>query len=457
MRITSVKIWTGAALMALCMAGLAPTAQALPSFARQTGMSCSACHTIFPELTTYGRTFKLNGYTTTNTDELKDASDADGTRLEINNTPPLAAMLQVADVFVKNPALAGSASAGGPGTADMASDKSGSLEFPSQFSLFYAGRISPQMGAFVQVTYDSASGTLGADNTDIRFADRIQVANTDLVYGLTANNNPTVQDVFNTVPAWSFPYFTGHSAQTPLASTQVESLGTNVGGLGGYVFWNQLLYAEICAYRSAPQGFSGAAVNSYNAIQGFTPYYRVALTKDFDKNSVEVGLFGLDEHSIPDGNPIVGPQDHFNDLGIDAQYQYVSQQNCFTLKGSAIWENQTLDYTNGYLQATANPTDTLTAVKLDATYYYDRKIGLSLGYFSTTGSADAMTYAGNLTNTPDTQGFITELNFVPWYNTKLGLQYIYFTKFSGSTGVYDAAGDQATDNNTLSVVAWLMY
>ncbi len=35
---------------------------ALPSFARQTGTECSACHTIWPELTPFGRLFKLSGY-----------------------------------------------------------------------------------------------------------------------------------------------------------------------------------------------------------------------------------------------------------------------------------------------------------------------------------------------------------------------------------------------------------
>ncbi len=38
-------------------------ANAVPSFARQTGMDCVACHTSFPELTPFGREFKLNGYT----------------------------------------------------------------------------------------------------------------------------------------------------------------------------------------------------------------------------------------------------------------------------------------------------------------------------------------------------------------------------------------------------------
>ena len=39
---------------------------AVPSFARQTGMACQACHTVFPELTPFGRLFKLNAYTIDN-------------------------------------------------------------------------------------------------------------------------------------------------------------------------------------------------------------------------------------------------------------------------------------------------------------------------------------------------------------------------------------------------------
>jgi len=52
-------------------------AHALPSYARQTGQQCAACHNGFPELTPYGRLFKLNGYTFTG-----------GT----SNIPPLAMM-----------------------------------------------------------------------------------------------------------------------------------------------------------------------------------------------------------------------------------------------------------------------------------------------------------------------------------------------------------------------------
>lgn len=42
--------------------------------------------------------------------------------------------------------------------------------------------------------------------------------------------------------------------------------------------------------------------------------------------------------------------------------------------------------------AAANPTDNLTTTRATATYYYRRRIGASLGYFSTTGSADSGLY-----------------------------------------------------------------
>lgn len=56
-------------------------AAAIPSFAMQTGQPCSACHTAFPELTPFGREFKLSGYTA-------------GGGIPITTAPPLAVMIQ---------------------------------------------------------------------------------------------------------------------------------------------------------------------------------------------------------------------------------------------------------------------------------------------------------------------------------------------------------------------------
>jgi hypothetical protein len=41
----------------ILLCGLAPISCAVRSFARQTGMACSTCHTVVPELAPFGREF----------------------------------------------------------------------------------------------------------------------------------------------------------------------------------------------------------------------------------------------------------------------------------------------------------------------------------------------------------------------------------------------------------------
>ncbi|MBL8446093.1 MAG: hypothetical protein JNJ44_01630, partial [Zoogloeaceae bacterium] len=52
---------TALALSAGALLGASPAAQAVPSFARQTGQECAACHVgaYGPQLTPYGIKFKI--------------------------------------------------------------------------------------------------------------------------------------------------------------------------------------------------------------------------------------------------------------------------------------------------------------------------------------------------------------------------------------------------------------
>ena len=59
---TGITLASGA-FMLFALFGAIDPAQAVPSYARQTGQECIACHVSFPELTPYGRYFKLTGYT----------------------------------------------------------------------------------------------------------------------------------------------------------------------------------------------------------------------------------------------------------------------------------------------------------------------------------------------------------------------------------------------------------
>ena len=216
-----VILRAGFALLAI---GLAQQAQAVPSFARQTGLSCNVCHSTPPELTSFGRLFKLNGYTLTGIKQIQAGES--GKNLSIDQLPPLSAMIQIADTQT---------SKAQPGT------QNGNVQFPQQLSLFYAGAISQNMGAFAQLTYTQTDDHFTMDNADIRYADHTQLWGSDTIYGVTINNAPTVEDVWNTTSAWGFPWMSSGVAPTPAASTLLGGGLTgsgSVAGAGVYTFWD---------------------------------------------------------------------------------------------------------------------------------------------------------------------------------------------------------------------------
>ncbi len=232
--------WVASAAGALLGLGLLlkpQEASALPSFARQTGQPCATCHTAFPELTPYGREFKLRGYT------------AGGVPLA--KAPPIAVMIQGPQFehFQKNLDAAP--------TADTHTNNNVVL---NQASLFYGGTVYGNLGAFVQATYDGVAHTVALDNTDIRYADTAKVFGSDFVYGIDVNNNPTVQDVWNTTPAWGIPYIgsaTGPAFGPPATMLEGAFAG-QVGGAGVYTWWHNMVYAEVTGYRTLSTGMMQA-------------------------------------------------------------------------------------------------------------------------------------------------------------------------------------------------------
>ena len=89
-------------------------------------------------------------------------------------------------------------------------------------------------------------------------------------------------------------------------------------------------------------------------------------------------------------------------------------------------------------------------------------IDRSIGYFSTTGKADPLLYSsspvdGSRTGSPNSNGFILETDYRPWEKTKISLQYISYNKFNGAHSNYDGFGRNASDNNTLYALVWLMF
>jgi hypothetical protein len=420
----------------------------VPAYSRQTGLACSSCHYQFPQLTPFGRLFKLNGYTLTGLQTIGQPGDSAGKEsLKLSPIPGIAAMVvssftQTAKAF--------------PGT------QNGTATYPEQFSLFAAGAITPNIGAFTQFTYASRDGSFGIDNLDIRYANHRQLADRDLIYGLTLHNNPTVQDVWNTVPAWGFPFMTSSSAPSSIASTLIDGgLGQQVVGLGAYSLFSNILYTEFTAYRSGLQGlatpFDSTATN---LSAGVIPYWRVALQHETPSTSLMLGTFGFDARLYPEG--VSGLRNHFSDVAVDAQVEQRRGSAAWIGRASFIHERQRLSATQSASGAD-NIEQSLSTTRASVAYLPNLHYSLTLGYFQTTGSSDATLYepaavVGSRTGSPNTAGAMGEINYNPWQNARVGLEYVAYNKFNGSSTAYDLTGGRnASDNNTLYLYLWVAF
>ena len=420
-----------AAVVVVLFAGLGSReAHALPSFARQTGQPCSACHTALPELTPFGRAFKLGGYT------------LGGGMMDPFSH--FAGMVQAGFTHTQAP------------QAGLDPFKSNDNLAMQQASLFYGGKIVDNLGAFVQATYDGIGKSVSWDNLDVRLAGSTTIAGKDAVLGITVNNNPTVQDAWNTVPAWSFPggYITSGLGPEPAASTMIEgAFSQQVLGASAYLYYNSMLYAELGGYESlSPQTLSmlGAGPDGTSAISGIAPYARVAFEPSWGNNTLEIGAFGMFANVVPQR---MGTQtDSYADIGLDSQYQYIADKNAFTARASFIHETQNLSASNG-LNLSDNLSNYLDSFRASASYTYDHTYSFTAGYFGISGSADTALYGGS----PNSNGFVFDLSWLPWsngnsplwqgFNTRFGVQYTMYNEFDGTS-----AG--ASDNNTLFLYAW---
>ncbi len=330
-------------------------AVALPLYARQTGQPCATCHTAFLELTPFGRRFKLGGYTLGGGNW---------------NGPPFAVMLQPTFTNTQGAQPGGAAPGFGVNNNFVM----------QQISLFTGGRITENSGAFIQGTYDGVAHRFGWDNTDIRYARSIDIGGHTLLWGITANNNPTVQDVWNTTPAWSFPFISPQLAPMP----------------DGYAVHR----SGVCATGrrvSAPTAFSTTSSISSSAATARCrpiPSSRSGSTRPGRARSAARHPIGASRPKrtsattpgkwVPSGSPhgccqwacLEAGTDSFTDIGVDTQYQYLGDPHMVTFRGAWIHEN----HNTGASQALGladNSNDQLRSLNASVSYIYDQTWSLT--------------------------------------------------------------------------------
>lgn len=443
------------ATMALaCLLGVQP-ASAVPSFARQTGQPCAACHTAFPELTPFGRRFKLSGYTLQGGDP---------------KIPPIAAMLMPSFTHTQSPLDAGTQP---PGL------KTNDNFVTQQVTGFYAGRVYGNVGAFIQVSGDPVGGAVWFDASDVRYVDSFKLFGADAFWGVTVNNTPTVQDAWNTTDAWGFPEI-GSTIAPAFAppGTHIDALAQSVAGAGAYVFWNDMLYAELTAYggynKSTLEAFGMQPGPSPDVQEGVQPYWRLALEPHWGDHYLMIGTFGMYGRTVPGGVFGFGTDD-YTDIGFDSQYQYDGDKFSVTLKLSDIIEYQQFNST--FAQGgSSNLNDRLNSFKANASFVWDHTYSLTAGYFNVSGTSDPIfdtaAYGGpGSVAKPNGEGLIFDAAYLPFshgspgpystYNARIGIQYVEYLKLYGGTTNFDGTGlggtHNAAGNNTVFLYAWLAF
>ncbi len=84
------------------------------------------------------------------------------------------------------------------------------------------------------MTYHSQGDHFTWDNTDVRYANNSrQLTGKPLTYGITFNNSPTVEDLWNSTPAWGYPFISNDLAPAPAAAQL--STGRLAQDVAGYL------------------------------------------------------------------------------------------------------------------------------------------------------------------------------------------------------------------------------
>lgn len=428
---------------------LSTPAQAVPSYARQTGADCAACHVggYGPQLTPYGIKFKIGGYT--------DTDGGDG-------KVPISAMLvanwtRTAKNLPEKP-------------EHFSGNDNGAMQ---EASLFLAGRLADNIGAFVQSTYSGVDRKSALDQLDLRYARGLKLGDKEAVVGLSLNSNPTLTDPFNTLGQWRFPYTSSDFGFGQGVTPLVENLAGAVFGVNAYTLYDNNFYAELGAYNTlSKHGLNMINSDDAGKFKGVGTYWRLGYFKDMKRDNFSLGLFGFNANLQPDRADL-GTADRYRDIGVDASYQFLgNRQHIVTVNASYVREWQKLNYTYAGGAGADNLKNTLDNARIAASYHYNQTWGITGSLFSSRGSSDSLLYGtgsdfGSYSNRTNTSGYILQADWTPWgkesswgapwANVRLGIQYTGYNRFNGGSHYLDVVNGidrKASDNNTTMLFLW---
>lgn len=408
-------------LVAVGGLALAASAHAVPSFTRQTGMTCAQCHVMFgapvPNFTFTGKKFRMNGYRipfVTDRIEAGQEGALGGKRLNMSLFPYLS--LRYQSVFASQSKAPGAAEAG-----PIVSNPT------SRLALFTGGPVADHFGLWTELylTPDgSASGewSLGLfsfDEYDLRFT---QMRGNN-VFGL-AFNNQGIAEVSGFGPwspggsqlnrgglgGWSHPNRGNFLAYAWINDKFLVTAGASPGD--NNLNWRKLSYLGQLAYApfnsDAKEVWFNVMVKAGNdAIPLATNTAVAANARTWSYNA---GVTGVPTYVNATGVPQMA---NYNRLTAEVRYGFVDK-GPHSLEMGTSFNVNTDNYLNGD-KLKQNSVFGRVRYVHNRTFGSDITIGKNLTYDHTV--------AGTTTRIPDKVSYNTYWTFQPAMNIIIALQY----------------------------------
>lgn len=260
------KLTTLFLIAAVAIAGslFAPkSAEAVPSFARQMGVPCNACHFQYiPKLNSFGREFKLGGFTQTAQELMED----DGFSL-----PPVlnASFFSELEYHKTKQTTSGNPEVGA---------ERGAWSLPGEAVIFFGGRIAENIGGIIEFGGEGPGGYRVVYSKDFG-----GVQGGLSVFATDAMGPGTGMELWNTgVQGHIQPgILMASRSATAAVITHVAEAAT------GFT-----LFASSDIVFAAVGMWGPAAFVEFDAAFEFASVYRVAVTPKIGEWDVMVGIFG---------------------------------------------------------------------------------------------------------------------------------------------------------------------
>ncbi len=458
-------------LLCLLSIALPERAYAIPSFTRQTGFSCDECHTVYPNLTPFGREFKMHGYTMSVSKAVKSSSDA--------TTTPLMNLNKVPMLSVRIVSLWSNQAGGNNGIVPrgITTGGQGFVSFPAGYndketfnllgdsSIYIAGKISPYLGTFMEFSgIDDEGGGLGLGMLDtVLVAPDASVGGKSVVYGVRGVDAVFTGDPSNVLGTW------GLTSQLMGMSTHNTLFDPNRAMVEGgelYGMWGGFngggLFGTVGFYHPTGSQTAGSFVQGNLAGMSGTPgtlntstvdeavrlaYYLPALGNLYAEAGASA-YFGKEGMLAPSTASISNPfyTDTYYNYAIDAQVQYIGDKNLAEL--FAIYQSQNDSKFYGQdLYSNINYGASGTSVQrnglaVTADYYYERTYGAYVKF---------LTQSSGKVKDMDVTGTVLGLSWFPWQNVQMIIEQALFNTYNPGLAQYQNTSLSPSDFDVTSV------